>query len=48
VSASTGEGKLYVEEENWSSKVLTAAYNVHGVFLDYDCTINKDVFDKVS
>jgi hypothetical protein len=48
VSASPGEGKLSVEEEKWSSNVLTATYSVHGVFLDYDCAINKDEFDKVS
>jgi hypothetical protein len=48
MSASPGEGKLCVEEENWCRNVLTATYTVHGVFLDYDCKINKDVFDKVS
>jgi hypothetical protein len=48
VSASPREGKLCVEEENWCPNVLTATYSVHGVFLDYDCTINKDVFGKVS
>jgi hypothetical protein len=48
LSASQGEGKLFVEEENLRPNVLTATCTVHGVFLDYDCTINKDVIEKVS
>jgi hypothetical protein len=48
VSASPGEENLSVKEANYCRNVLTATYTVHGVFLDYDCVINKDVFEKVS
>jgi hypothetical protein len=48
VSATPEDGKLSVEEENWCHNVLTATYTVHGVFLDYDCVINKYVLQKVN
>lgn len=48
VSATAEEGKLSIGKENWCPKVLTATSTVHGVFLDYDCTSNKDVFKEVS
>jgi hypothetical protein len=45
----TAEGGKYLHgETKRTCDVLTAAYYVHGVFLDYDCKTNKDIFTQVS
>jgi hypothetical protein len=48
VSVSAEDGKFLHEETKGTRNILSAACYVHGVFLDYDCTTNKDIFTQVS
>jgi hypothetical protein len=43
----TAEGNFLNEETQMTLNILRAAHYVHGVFLDYDCGTNKDMFTQV-
>jgi hypothetical protein len=47
VSVTPEEGQLH-KQAKWALNILMDDNHVHGMFLDYDCEMNKNTFTLVS